>query len=121
RRGRPPQVHPRRVVPRSGPQGVHVTSVVSQQTQHLIDVLGPFADFGTDDEFWEELRKPEACDFMFGNPHDIAPQAYVDALVRGAQPTGKAHYAYTMDLPEATSAIAAGVRRRVRTRVPSAS
>jgi len=89
-----------------------VTSVVSKQTQHLIDVLGPFADFGTDDDFWEELRKPEACDFMFGNPHEVAPQAYVDALVRGTQPTGKAHYAYTMDLPEATSAIAAGLRAR---------
>ena len=54
---------------------------------------------------------------MFGNPHERAPQAYVDALVRGAQPTGKDHYAYTQDLPEATTAIAAGLRGPARTAV----
>jgi hypothetical protein len=43
---------------------------------------------------------------MFGNPHERAPQAYVEALVRGAEPTGKDHYAYTQDLPQATNAIA---------------
>jgi aspartate aminotransferase len=36
----------------------------------------------------------------------------VDALVRGAQPTGKDHYADTQDLDQATSAIADGLRAR---------
>ena len=87
-------------------------SEVSNQMQAVITALGTFASFGTDDALWEALRRPDACDFMFGNPHDLAPQAYVDALVRGAQPTGTDHYAYTMDLPEATAAIAAGLRDR---------
>ena len=85
---------------------------VSNQMIQIIEALGPFASFGTDPALWEALRRPEACDFMFGNPHEPAPQAYVDALVRGAQPTGKNHYAYTQDLDEATSAIAAGLRER---------
>jgi aspartate aminotransferase len=85
---------------------------VSQQTKRLIDVLGAFAELGTDDELWADMRRPEACDFMFGNPHDVAPRDYVDALVRAAEPTGAAHYAYTMDLPEATRAVAAGLRDR---------
>jgi aspartate aminotransferase len=78
----------------------------------ITDALGPFATFGTDPDMWEALRRPEACDFMFGNPHDLAPQAYVDALVRGARPSDKSHYAYTMDLDEATAAVATGLRDR---------
>jgi aspartate aminotransferase len=85
---------------------------VSKQTAEIMRVLGPFGDFGTDDELWEAMRRPEACDFMFGNPHDVAPKAYVDALVRAAQPTGKAHYAYTMDLPEAVASIGEDLRAR---------
>ncbi len=88
-------------------------SEVSNQMQAVITALGNFASFGTDDALWEALRRPDACDFMFGNPHEPASQAYVDALVRGAQPTGKDHYAYTQDLPEATAAIAAGLRDRL--------
>jgi aspartate aminotransferase len=84
----------------------------SRQMAAIIGALGPFATFGTDPELWEALRRPEACDFMFGNPHDLAPRAYVDALVRGAQPTDKSHYAYTMDLDAATDAVAAGLRDR---------
>jgi aspartate aminotransferase len=85
---------------------------VSRQMTSITDALGPFATFGTDPDMWEALRRPEACDFMFGNPHDLAPQAYVDALVRGAQPSDKSHYAYTMDLDEATAAVATGLRDR---------
>ena len=90
---------------------------VSEQTKTIMRALGAFGEFGTDRALWEALRRPEACDFMFGNPHDVAPQAYVDALVRGAQPTGQDHYAYTMNLPEAAAAIAAGLRGSVRARV----
>ena len=85
---------------------------VSSQTRRLIDVLGAFGEFGMDDDLWADLRKPEACDFMFGNPHDVASRAYVDALARATEPTGPSHYAYTMDLPAATSAVAAGLRDR---------
>jgi aspartate aminotransferase len=85
---------------------------VSKQTTEIMRAMGPFREFGTDEELWEALRRPEACDFMFGNPHDVAPKAYVDALVRAAQPTGKDHYAYTMDLPEAVASIGEDLRGR---------
>ena len=85
---------------------------VSEQTKAIMEALGAFGEFGTDEALWEALRRPEACDFMFGNPHDVAPQAYVDALVRAAQPTGKDHYAYTMDLPEAVVSIGEDLRGR---------
>ncbi|MEP6758176.1 MAG: aminotransferase class I/II-fold pyridoxal phosphate-dependent enzyme [Actinomycetota bacterium] len=86
---------------------------LSKQMEAVITAMGNFASFGTDDALWEALRRPESCDFMFGNPHEPASQAYVDALVRGAQPTGKDHYAYTQDLPQATEAIAVGLRDRL--------
>jgi len=86
---------------------------ISKQTTDVIAALGNFASFGTDEALWEALARPESCDFMFGNPHEPASQAYVDALVRGAQPTGKDHYAYTQDLPQATAAIAAGLQERL--------
>jgi len=35
---------------------------VSKQTQDIIDALGAFAEFGTDDALWDDLRRPEACD-----------------------------------------------------------
>jgi aspartate aminotransferase len=85
---------------------------VSKQANDIITALGAFATFGTDKELWDNLARPEACDFMYGNPHEVAPRPYVEAIVRAAEPTGKAHYAYTMNLPEATAAIGAGLRDR---------
>src|SRR4029078_5767650 len=85
---------------------------VSKQTAEIMRALGPFREFGTDDELWEAMHRPWRCCFMSGNPHDGAPKAYVDALVRAAQPTGKAHYAYTMDLPEAVASIGEDLRGR---------
>jgi aspartate aminotransferase len=85
---------------------------VSKQASDIITALGAFATFGTDHTLWENLARPEACDFMFGNPHEVAPRAYVDALARATEPTGKAHYAYTQNLPEATAAIGSGLRDR---------
>jgi aspartate aminotransferase len=87
---------------------------VSKQMQAIIEGLGRFADLGTSDELWETLRRPEACDFMFGNPQDLPLPGYVEALRLGTEPADKYHYAYTMDLPAATAAIGAGLRDRFR-------
>ena len=87
---------------------------VSNQMQAIIEGLGRFADLGTSDELWETLRRPEACDFMFGNPQDLPVPGYVEALRLGTEPADKYHYAYTMDLPAATAAIGAGLRDRFR-------
>jgi aspartate aminotransferase len=84
----------------------------SSQIRAVAEALGRFADFGTDAALWEDLAKPEACDFMFGNPHELPLPGYVEALTKATRPTGPGHYAYTMDLPAATAAIAAGLRDR---------
>jgi len=84
----------------------------SEQIRRVIEGLGAFASFGTDPELWETIQRPESCDFVFGNPHDMPQPGYVEALMAAAKPTGPLHYAYTMDLPEATAAIAQGLTDR---------
>jgi aspartate aminotransferase len=84
----------------------------SRQIGSVANALGRFAEFGTDAALWEDLAKPQACDFMFGNPHELPIPGYVDALTRATRPTGPQHYAYTMDLPQATAVIATGLRER---------
>ena len=66
----------------------------SRQIERVIGTIGKFAGWVTSREMEEAQARPEACDFLVGNPHDVAPAAYVDALTRGAQPTGSDHFAY---------------------------
>jgi aspartate aminotransferase len=84
----------------------------SAQMDGVMETLRPFLEFALSDEIAHVGDDPHACDFVFGNPHEVAPQAYVDAVIAGARPTGPQHYAYTMNHPEAQATIAAGLRER---------
>ena len=84
----------------------------SRQMTQVIDALGPFARWATTSPLMTELKRPGISDFVFGNPHDLAMPAYVDALVRGAQPTGPDHFAYKMNELEAVVPIAEGLAAR---------
>jgi aspartate aminotransferase len=85
---------------------------VSMQMQRMMGTLGGFTTWATSAALQEGLAQPGACDFLFGNPHDVATPAYVDALTRATQPTGPDHYAYKMNEREATEAVAAGLQAR---------
>ena len=84
----------------------------STQIRDVMDTLGPFLRFATSEPIDQVDDDPEACDFLFGNPHDEAGDAYVQAIQAGADPTGPKHFAYSQDLPVATEAISAGLRAR---------
>jgi aspartate aminotransferase len=77
-----------------------------------MDTLGPFLDFATSDPIANVGEDPLACDFLFGNPHDVAGEPYVKALQGGIVPTGPHHFAYAMSETVATEPIAAGLRAR---------
>jgi len=64
------------------------------------------------DDFYAGLPDERRADFLFGNPHELARPAYVDALRDALEPTSPEHYAYTMSLPAAAEAVAAGLRER---------
>jgi aspartate aminotransferase len=54
--------------------------------------------------------EPGIADFTFGNPHDMPPPAYVEALRDAALPRDKDWFAYKDHLPAAQEAAAAGLR-----------
>jgi len=79
---------------------------VSGQMSTLLGSIGRFAEWN------RSLPEDRPCDFLFGNPHEVAPSGYVDALMAATRPSGKDHYAYKMNEPAATEAVVAGLRHR---------
>jgi aspartate aminotransferase len=55
---------------------------------------------------------PDSCDFAFGNPHDMAMPAYVEALREAAIPRDPNWFAYKMSEPYAQETVAASLRAR---------
>jgi len=81
----------------------------SEQIGRLWDAIGTFASWAISDG---AVPAPGGSDFLFGNPHEVAPDVYVDALRRAVEPAGPDHYAYTMSEPSATASVAEGLRAR---------
>ena len=84
---------------------------VSPRMGVLFDVIGPFVTWASRPDV-RGASGPGIANFMFGNPHDMAPQAYVDALVRGSTPTAADHFAYKMNEEQATGVVAASLTER---------
>ena len=59
-----------------------------------------------------DLTDPENCDFVAGNPQEMALPEYVEALRRWTVPQDKDWYAYKFNEPYATEAVGASLRRR---------
>jgi aspartate aminotransferase len=55
---------------------------------------------------------PEICDFVAGNPQEMALPEYVESLQRWTVPQDKDWYAYKFNEPYAREAAAAGLRER---------
>jgi aspartate aminotransferase len=55
---------------------------------------------------------PRTCDFVAGNPQELALPAFVDALQRATVPVDRTSYAYKFNEHDARHAIAAGLRER---------
>ena len=64
-------------------------------------------------KYQEWLRNAEgnACDFAFGNPHEMPLPAFVQALERAAAPKNKDWYAYKFNEPQAVAVVAESLRR----------
>ncbi len=84
---------------------------VSPRIGVLFDVIGPFVTWASRPDV-RGASGPGIANFMFGNPHDMAPQVYVDALIRGSTPTSGDHFAYKMNEDAATAVVAASLSDR---------
>lgn len=80
--------------------------VSRQTTAQFAGWLGGFA------RWMSSLPEDRPVDMLFGNPHELARPDYVEALQKAAEPDDALAYAYTMDLPSATEAVAEGLRTR---------
>jgi aspartate aminotransferase len=90
-----------------------VSGALGSQTRRVLEAIGGFATWSGSRSVLSRLEDPLACDFLFGNPQEAAPAAYVDALLRATRPEGDPmHFAYKMNEPEATRAVAEGLRAR---------
>jgi aspartate aminotransferase len=56
---------------------------------------------------------PEACNFVAGNPQEIASREYVETLQRWAEPKDKDWYGYKMGHPPAQRAAAQGLQKEL--------
>jgi aspartate aminotransferase len=60
-----------------------------------------------------ELDHPEACDFLAGNPQEMAMPAYVEAIQRALVPDSPSYYSYGMPWRPAVDAVTAALSERL--------
>ena len=60
-----------------------------------------------------DLGHPEACDFMAGNPQELAPPEYVRAVQRALEPDSPSYYAYGPPWRGAVEAVAHALSERL--------
>lgn len=86
---------------------------ISRHAGRLLAAMRPFLEVMTRPELGRLLADPETCDFLAGNPQEVASAEYVDILRRWAVPRDKAWFAYKMADPSAQAAAADGLSREL--------
>jgi aspartate aminotransferase len=84
---------------------------VSPRIGVLYDAIGTFVSWASRPDV-RAATGSGISNFMFGNPHDMAPQAYVDALVAGSTPRAADWFAYKMNEENAVAVVAASLGER---------
>ena len=83
----------------------------STAIDRLLDLEDPLLRFfGSLDDI--DRADPEVCDFVAGNPQEMALPEFVESLRRWAVPQDEHWYAYKFNEPYARDAIAEGLRER---------
>ena len=88
----------------SGPLSGHIADLAAG--------IGWLLDFFTRSTYARSGHGPNACDFVAGNPQDLALPRLVDALKRWSEPLDKDWFAYKLSEPEATTVVAESLTRR---------
>lgn len=87
---------------------------VSTEVDEILGAQQPFLDALLGSGLLHLAEDPEACDFLAGNPQEIASPEYVEALRRAIEPKDKHWFAYKMMDPAAQRAAAEGLSRELR-------
>ena len=81
------------------------TTLASVPSQQRINT------FLRDSVYARRQHEPGICDFALGNPHEMPPAAYVEALADALTPRNERWFAYKTNEPEAQAAAAASLQR----------
>jgi aspartate aminotransferase len=87
--------------------------VTARRITEIVESMAPFLGTLIDPEFERVRADPEAADFMFGNPQEVASRQYVDTLKRWLEPKDKNWFAYSLSNRPAQEAAAAGLSREL--------
>ena len=88
-------------------------SPVAKRLGDVLTLVGHVIDFVASSAYAGRQGDPAICDFVFGNPHELALPTFVQALQRAVPPRDKNWYAYTMTDPAAAKIVSDSLRRRV--------
>jgi len=86
---------------------------VSGKVDLILQAMAPFLAAITDPDFSRAAQDPGACNFVAGNPQEIASPEYVKTLRRWAEPEDKDWFGYKMAHPPAMSAAAEGLSKEL--------
>ena len=86
----------------------------SKRVQNAMNIAAPVIQFITDARREEGRRDPQACDFLMGNPHELALPGYTAALQKWTPPQDKEWFAYKLSEPRAQEVVAAGLQKSHR-------
>jgi aspartate aminotransferase len=73
----------------------------------------PIMWFNSESTYARRGTNPDACDFTFGNPHEMPLAEIQEALMKWAVPRNKDWFAYRFSDPNAIDAVVASLRTRV--------
>ena len=86
---------------------------ISRRIQRVLEIGAPlFALFERTERLVRELG-PDACDFLAGNPQEMAIPEYVETIHRYTDPKDAAWFAYKMSEEVAQEAAASSLRDRL--------
>ena len=81
------------------------------RVNHAFNAMLPVNQFLPKYQEWLRHAKGNACDFAFGNPHEMPLPAFVRALEKASAPQNKDWYAYKFNEPQSVATVAESLQR----------
>jgi aspartate aminotransferase len=85
-------------------------SPLTQKLSMAQHSVAGFMSILDDPRFAERADDPQACDFIFGNPHDLPLPGFVKALQKWITPKNKDWFAYKLNEHEACETVAESLK-----------
>jgi aspartate aminotransferase len=86
--------------------------LVSQRMLAVAEAMAPLRTFLRSSDYAPRMGDPDICDFTFGNPHEMPPVGFVEALQRWAEPRDKNWFAYKQNDRHARAVVARNLSAR---------